>query len=107
MARKYVIGLDYGTESGRALLVAVDNGEEVATAVQPYPDGVIDQKLPGGPRLDPDWALQNPRDYLLVFEKGVPRALKNAKVKPEDVVSIGTDFTSCTVLATKRDGTPL
>ena len=47
MARKYVIGLDYGTESGRALLVAVDNGEEIATAVVPYPNGVIDSVLPG------------------------------------------------------------
>ena len=75
MARKYVIGLDYGTESGRALLVAVDNGEEVATAMQAYPDGVIDVKLPGsGKRLEPDWALQNPRDYLHVIEQTIPQS---------------------------------
>ena len=99
MGRKYVLGLDYGTESGRALLVAVDNGEEVATAVQAYPDGVIDVKLPGsGKRLEPDWALQNPRDYLYVVEQTIPKVLKESGVKGEDVIGIGTDFTACTML---------
>jgi L-ribulokinase len=79
----------------------------MGAAVIPYPDGVIDEKLPGGPRLEHDWALQNPRDYLLVVEKGVPKALKAAKVKAEDIVGIGTDFTACTPLPTKKDGTPL
>jgi L-ribulokinase len=85
----------------------VRDGEELASAVVSYPDGVIDAKLPGGPKLEPDWALQNPRDYLLVVEKGVPRALKAAKVKPEDVIGIGTDFTASSPLPAKRDGTPL
>ena len=57
MGRKYVLGLDYGTESARALVVAVDNGEEVATAVERYPDVVIDDVLPStGKNLPPDWA---------------------------------------------------
>ena len=108
MARKYVIGLDYGTESGRALLVAVDNGEEVATAVQAYPDGVIDVKLPGsGKRLEPDWALQNPRDYLYVADQTIPKVLKESGVRGEDVIGIGTDFTSCTMLPIDKNGTPL
>ena len=104
---KFALGIDYGTESGRAVVVRVANGEEVASAIVPYLDGVIDDKLPGGPRLEPDWALQNPRDYLLVLEKGVPKALKEAGVRPDDVVGIGTDFTACTPLPTLRDGTPL
>ncbi len=104
---KFALGIDYGTESGRAVVVRVANGEEVASAIVPYPDGVIDDKLPGGPRLEHDWALQNPRDYLLVVEKGVPKALKEAGVRPDDVVGIGTDFTACTPLPTLRDGTPL
>ena len=104
---KFALGIDFGTESGRAVVNRLRDGEEVAAAVVAYPDGVIDEKLPGGPRLAPDWALQNPRDYLLVIEKAVPRALKAAKVKPEDIVGIGTDFTASTPLPAKRDGTPL
>ena len=108
MARKYVIGLDFGTESGRALLVAVDNGEEVATAVQPYPDGVIDVALPGsGRRLEPDWALQNPADYLTVVERTIPEVLEESGVSGEDVIGIGTDFTACTMLPIDEAGTPL
>jgi L-ribulokinase len=104
---KFALGIDYGTESGRVVVVRVRDGAEVGAAVVPYPDGVIDEKLPGGPKLEPDWALQNPGDYLLVVERGVPKALKAAKVKPESVVGIGTDFTACTPLPTKSDGTPL
>ncbi len=106
-SEKFVLGIDYGTESGRVVVIRVRNGEEIASAVIPYPDGVIDEKLPGGPRLEPDWALQNPRDYLLVAEKGVPKALKAARVKGEEVIGIGTDFTASSPLPVKRDGTPL
>jgi len=104
---KFAIGIDYGTESGRVVVVRVRNGEEAGAAVIPYPDGVIDEKIPGGPRLEPDWALQNPRDYLLVVEKGIPRALKAAGVRPDAVAGVGTDFTASTPLPTKADGTPL
>jgi L-ribulokinase len=104
---KFVIGIDYGTESGRAVVVRVRNGEECGAAVVPYGDGVIDEKLPGGPKLAPDWALQNPRDYLRVVELAVPRALKAAKVKGEDVIGLGTDFTASSPMPTKADGTPL
>jgi L-ribulokinase len=68
---------------------------------------VIDEKLPTGPKLEPDWALQNPQDYLTVVEKAVPKALKAAGVKGEDVVGIGTDFTASSPMPTKADGTPL
>jgi L-ribulokinase len=104
---KFVLGIDYGTESGRVVVIRTRNGEEIASAVIPYPDGVIDERLPDGPRLEPDWALQNPRDYLLVAEKGVPKVLKAAQVKAEDVIGIGTDFTASSPLPVKHDGTPL
>lgn len=108
MGRKYVIGLDYGTESGRALLVAVDTGEEVAVAVENYADGVIDDVLPGtGQKLPPDWALQNPRDYLCVLESVIPAVLEESGVKGEDVIGIGVDFTACTVVPVDAEGTPL
>jgi L-ribulokinase len=107
---KYAIGVDFGTESGRALLVDVANGREVATAVYPYSHGVIDEKLPipgAEIRLEPDWALQDPQDYIRTFQNAIPGVLKQSKVKPEDVIGIGIDFTACTMLPVKQDGTPL
>jgi len=105
--RKFSLGLDFGTESGRALLVDVQTGEEVATAVYEYADGVIDRSLPDGTPLPPDWALQNPRDYLETLRETVPAMLSSSGVRPEEVVGIGIDFTSCTMLPTDRAGTPL
>ena len=105
--RKYSLGIDFGTESGRALLVDVENGEEVATSVYQYSDGVIDRALPGGAVLPPDWALQNPADYIETLRQTIPAVLKPSRVKPEDVVGLGIDFTSCTMLPTDAMGTPL
>ncbi len=108
MKSKYAIGVDFGTESGRALLVDVATGQEMATAVHAYANGVIDEKLPqSGVRLEPDWALQDPNDYLEVFKNAVPAVLKQSGVKPADVVGLGIDFTACTMLPVKADGTPL
>jgi L-ribulokinase len=104
----FTIGIDFGTESGRAVVVDARSGREVATAVHPYANGVIDQHLPGGDRpLPPDWALQDPADYLAVLQHAVPAALHAGGVAPEQVAGIGIDFTSCTMLPTARDGTPM
>ncbi len=106
--KKYAIGIDFGTESGRALLVDVSNGQEIATAIHRYKNGVIDEKLPGTEiRLPPDWALQDPNDYIEVFKSVVPAVLKESGVAPEDVIGVGVDFTACTILPVKKDGTPL
>ena len=105
---KYTIGVDFGTESGRAVLVDVENGREIATAVYPYSHGVIDEKLPDTDiRLEPDWALQDPQDYVRVFKHTIPAVLKEPGVSPKDVIGLGIDFTACTMLPTKADGTPL
>ena len=105
---KYAIGVDFGTESGRAVLVDVADGREVATAVHKYANGVIDERLPGTDiRLEPDWALQDPNDYIEVFKHTVPAVLKESGADPADVVGLGIDFTACTMLPTKADGTPL
>lgn len=105
---KYAIGVDYGTESGRAVLVNVQTGEGVATAVHPYADGVIDEQLPGSSRpLPHDFALQNPQDYIEVLKVTVPQVLRESGVSADDVIGIGTDFTACTMLPVKADGTPL
>ena len=108
MSHKYAIGIDFGTESGRALLVDVADGREVATAVHPYANGVIDETLPeSGVRLEPDWALQDPDDYIAVLKTTVPAVLAESGIDPVDVIGIGIDFTACTMLPTLRDGTPL
>ena len=103
----YVLGIDYGTESGRVMLVDASNGEEVAWHVVPYSNGVLDRELPGGVSLGPDFALQDPLDYLTVMSEGVPAVLLSAGVAGDEVAGIGVDFTSCTVLPSKADGTPL
>ena len=104
----YTIGIDYGTESGRAVVIDTSNGREVASAVHPYGNGVIDEHLPGsGKPLPPEWALQDPNDYLEVLKRAVPSALKASGVSPDDVVGVGIDFTACTMLPVKADGTPL
>jgi L-ribulokinase len=105
---KYAIGVDYGTESGRAVLVDVATGEEIATAVHPYGDGVIDETLPGTEdQLPPDFALQNPQDYIEVLRVTIPAVLKESGVVAEDVIGVGTDFTACTMLPIDEAGTPL
>jgi L-ribulokinase len=103
-----VIGIDFGTLSGRAVVVRVADGEELGSAVHEYPHGVIERELPAsGERLPPDWALQDPEDYLDVLRTAVPAAVEAAGVAPGDVIGIATDFTASTPLPVLADGTPL
>lgn len=104
---RYAIGVDYGTLSGRTVLVDVATGEEVSTDSFDYPHGVMDQTLPSGRRLGADFALQHPNDYLLVLRETIPNVLKQAGVEADEVIGIGIDFTACTVLPVKQYGTPL
>ena len=109
-ATKFSIGVDFGTESGRAVLVEVATGKEVATSVYSYQNGVIDEKLPiSGKtiRLEPDWALQDPEDYIRTFQHTIPDVLKQTHVDPADVIGVGIDFTACTMLPAKASGVPL
>ncbi len=108
MPSKYTIGVDFGTLSGRAVLVRVSDGAEIANAVSEYSHGVIDDRLPeSNVKLEPDWALQDPDDYIRVFAETIPAVLKQSGVSPDDVIGIGIDFTACTMLPAKADGTPL
>ena len=103
-----VIGVDFGTLSGRALVVRVRDGAELGTAIHEYRHGVMDEVLAAtGEPLPPDWALQDPRDYLDVLRHAVPEAVARAGIAPDQVTGIGTDFTACTVLPVLADGTPL
>ncbi|MEP6561323.1 MAG: ribulokinase [Nakamurella sp.] len=107
-APEYVIGVDYGSLSGRALVVRTSDGLEMGTAVHEYEHGVMARTLAStGCALPPDWALQHPQDYVDVLGTAVPAAVAAAGIDPGDVIGIGTDFTACTVLPTFADGRPL
>ena len=103
----YTIGLDFGTLSGRAVLVDTRNGDEIAESVFDYPHAVMDSRLPSGRALPPDWALQHPQDYLDVFAQTVPAVLAQSGVEPAAVKGIAIDFTASSPMPTKADGTPL
>lgn len=108
MKAKYAIGIDFGTESGRAVLVNLADGTEEAEHVTPYPHGVIDQLLPhSGMGLDYDWALQHPGDYLEVLRQSVPAVLRESGIHADQVVGLGIDFTACTMLPVDEQGEPL
>ncbi|MSW02461.1 MAG: ribulokinase, partial [Actinobacteria bacterium] len=108
MTEKYVIGVDYGTLSGRALIVRASDGHEMGSAVFEYPNAVMDRVLnSSGAALGPDWALQDAQDYVEVLKHAVPEALRVSGVNPADVVGIATDFTACTMIPVLEDGTPL
>jgi L-ribulokinase len=103
----YVLGVDYGTLSGRAVVVRVADGAELGSAVHEYRHAVLTDALPGGTRLGHDWALQVPGDYVDVLRNAVPAAVAAAGIDPAQVIGIGTDFTACTMVPTLADGTPL
>jgi L-ribulokinase len=110
-ADRYVVGVDFGTLSGRAVVVRVDDGAELSSAVHEFRHGVLERRLDvagrSGPELPPDWALQVPHDYVEVLQHAVPAAIRASGVDPAGMIGIGTDFTACTVLPVLADGTPL
>jgi L-ribulokinase len=103
-----VVGVDFGTLSARAVVVRAHNGEELGSAVHEYPHAVIERTLPSsGAELPPQWALQDPADWVQSLQVAVPAAVAATGVRPEDVVGIATDFTASTPLPVLADGTPL
>ncbi len=106
---KYVIGLDFGTNSCRSLIVNAADGRELASHVFPYPSGkegvIVDS-------ADPQLARQNPQDYILGIETTIKKALKKAKqihpkFSPKDVIGIGVDTTGSSPLPVDTNGQPL
>jgi len=103
-----VVGVDFGTLSGRAVVVRVSDGAELGSAVEEFSHAVIERELPAtGAALPAQWALQDPEDWLDVLRRAVPAALDAAGVAPEQVMGIATDFTASTPLPVLADGTPL
>ena len=104
---RYAIGIDFGTLSGRAALVRLSDGEIITQDVQEYAHGVMDETLPDGTRLPPDWALQDPQDYLDTLFTAVPNVVKAAGIDPAQIVGLSLDFTSCTILPLDARRQPL
>src|SRR5262245_36443483 len=100
----HVVGVDFGTLSGRAVVVRASDGEELGTALHTYRHAVIERTLPStGERLDPQTALQDPEDYLDVLRHAVPEAIEAASVDPRTVAGIATDFTASSPLPVTGD----
>src|SRR5690606_2710126 len=94
----FAIGIDFGTESARALIVETATGRVAGSATAAYVHGVIDERLPANGRpLGDEWALQHPLDWLDALAAAVRDAMAAAAVGAADVVGIGIDFTACTV----------
>ncbi len=107
-ADAYVIGVDFGTLSGRAVVVRVSDGAELGTATHDYEHAVMDTVLAAtGAALPPEWALQVAGDYVEVLKSAVPAAVAASGIDPMKVIGIATDFTASTPLPVLGDGTPL
>jgi L-ribulokinase len=107
MKRAYTIGIDYGTNSVRALVVDCTDGRELGTAVFDYPSG--DHGILLDPK-DPHLARQNPADYVLGLEQSVRGALAAAAqngASPSDVIGIGVDTTGSTPIPVDAQCRPL
>lgn len=109
MTEKYLVGVDFGTLSGRAVVVRASDGVQVGTAVTEYKYAVMDRTLDAGDgqKLPPEFALQNPGDYIEVLGEAIPNAIKDAGIDKDDIVGVGIDATSATVFVTDADGKPL
>ncbi len=108
---KYTIGIDFGTLSGRAVLLRASDGCEIASAVYQYPHGVMDDYLvsPYDERikLGSDWAIESPEDYLDVLSNVIREVIEKGRISPDEVVGLGIDFTICTLMPVYKDKTPL
>ena len=104
---KYAVGIDFGTLSCRAVVLDLETGAEAGSAEYVYPHGVMERRLPCGTVLGKDFALQDPRDYVEGLSESVKSAVSASGASASDIIGMGVDFTSSTVLALKKDGAPL
>lgn len=104
---QYSIGIDYGTLSARAVLVDMASGKICAEAEYEYSHGVMDIELADGTPLEKNSAFQDPQDYLDAAEYTIKKVVADSKAKSADILSLGIDFTSCTLLPVDESGTPL
>ncbi|MBQ8088901.1 MAG: ribulokinase [Clostridia bacterium] len=104
---KAAIGIDFGTLSARAVVAEIGTGRELGSAALDYAHGVLDRALPQGVVLKPDWALEDPQDYIDSMIGAVREAMRQSGLLPENIVGLGLDATSCTMLPVDEAGVPL
>lgn len=102
----YSIGIDFGTEEARAMLVDM-HGKCVRNACFRYPHGVMTESLPDGTKLSSGFALQHPEDYMDALDDLMKNLMGNETELAEKVIGIGIDFTQCTMMPVGEDGMPL
>lgn len=102
MTDGYLIGLDFGTESARGVLISTASGRQEKSLVCPYKHGVMTSRLDNGVELPPAYALQDADDYLLAAET-ILRDLGSGR----RIEAIGLDSTASSPLPAQADGTPL
>ncbi|MGW7879900.1 ribulokinase [Staphylococcus shinii] len=102
----YSIGVDFGTGSGRAFLINTENGKIEGQYIKNYTHGTIEGTL-GGEKLPQSFALQNGNDYMEVIETGIPAILEKTDISPSEIVGIGIDFTSSTVIFVDEQMEPI
>ncbi len=108
MSKKYTLGVDFGTLSGRAVIADTSDGRELASCTAEYAHAVIDEYLPSsGEKLPASWALEDPRDFLDTLKTVIPGVIREAGIDPRDIIGVGMDFTCSTFLPIRKDGTPL
>ena len=105
--KRYVLGMDFGTLSGRALVVDALTGDILGESVFQYPHGVMDSELPGGTKLKSKSALQHPEDYIITMQNIILDACLKAGITPIDIEGVGIDFTGCTMLPIDREAQPM
>ena len=104
--KQYSLGLDFGTLSARAVLAVVENGDVLPyQCVFNYPHAIMTDL--NGKILPSNYAIQHPQDYIDALIFLIRETLSKNNISKESVIGIGIDFTSCTILPIKKDGTPL
>lgn len=102
----YSIGIDFGTGSGRAFLINTENGEIEEQYIRNYTHGTIEGEL-GGEKLPQNFALQNANDYMEIIETGIPTIIEKSNISVSEIVGIGIDFTSSTVIFVDEQMEPI
>ncbi len=105
--KKYVMGLDFGTLSVRAVIIDALTGKEAASAVCEYEHGVMDRALPNGAPISRGMALEVPADYIKSMREVIARSLADASLMPDEIAGIGVDFTASTVVCIDKNGRPM
>lgn len=101
----YTIGIDFGKNGCRALLVDTTDGSEVACSSVEYNNGIMINNFFNGVPLPENWAIADPQDYIDVVAEAVNEIVEN--VQASEIMGLGIAFSSCCVMPVKADGTPL